>query len=94
MSLKNTKKIIWEYLNAANLIKLDDVDDKEKLKNLEIAANQGQFQKEKIFSIYRRIPFDINNLINANNIYQTLNSSDARALIYQNFYFQIKLKIK
>ncbi len=27
---KNTKKIIWEYLNAANLIKLDDDRDKEK----------------------------------------------------------------
>ena len=91
---KNTKKIIWEYLNAANLIKLDDVDDKEKLKNLEIAANQGQFQKEKIFSIYRRIPFDINNLINANNIYQTLNSSDARALIYQKFLLSDKIENK
>ena len=91
---KNTKKIIWEYLNAANLIKLDDVDDKEKLKNLEIAANQGQFQKEKIFSIYRRIPFDINNLINANNIYQTLNPSDARALIYQKFLLSDKIENK
>jgi len=91
---KNTKKIIWEYLNAANLIKLDDVDDKEKLKNLEIAANQGQLQKEKIFSIYRRIPFDINNLINANNIYQTLNPSDARALIYQKFLLSDKIENK
>ena len=29
-----TKKIIWEYLNAANLIQLEDNRDKEKLKNL------------------------------------------------------------
>ena len=29
---QNTKKIIWEYLNAANLIKLEDNRDKEKTK--------------------------------------------------------------
>ena len=82
---KNTKKIIWEYLNAANLIQLEDIEDKEKLKSLEIAANQNQFDKEKIFNIYKKISFDLNNLINAENIYQSLNSSDARALIYQKF---------
>lgn len=82
---KNTKKIIWEYLNAANLIKLDDLENKEKLKNLEVAANQNQFDKQKIFDIYKKISFDLNSLINAENIYQSLNTSDARALIYQKF---------
>ena len=82
---KKTKKVIWEYLNAANLIKLEDVADKEKLKSLEIAANQGQFEKKKIFDIYKKIPFDLSALIDANNVYQTLNSSDSRALIYQKF---------
>ena len=82
---KNTKKIIWEYLNAANLIKLDDTEDKEKLKNLEAAANNNQFDKEKIFEIYQKIPFDLNNLINAKNIYQSLEASDSRAIIYQKF---------
>ncbi len=82
---KNTKKIIWEYLNAANLIKLDDTENKQKLKNLETAANNNQFDKEKIFEIYKRIPFDLNNLINAENIYQSLENSDSRAIIYQKF---------
>ena len=80
-----TKKIIWEYLNAANLIKLDDIEDKEKLKSLEIAANEDRLKKQKIFDIYKKISFDLNNLINAENIYQTLNNSDARAIIYQKF---------
>merc|ERR1712127_624763 len=61
-----TKKIIWDYLNAANLIVLEDIEDKEKLKSLEIAANEGQFGREKIFSIYKKIPFDLTSLINAN----------------------------
>ena len=82
---KNTKKEIWEYLNSANLIKLEDVDDKEKIKELEIAANEGQLESQKIFDIYKRIPFSLSNLINAKNIYQTLETSDARALIYQKY---------
>ena len=32
---KTTKKEIWKYLNAANLIKLEDVDDKSRIKELE-----------------------------------------------------------
>ncbi len=80
---KSTKKEIWDYLNSANLIKVEDIKDKEKIKSLERAANQNQFQKTKIFEIYRKIPFDLNNLINAEDIYQTLDGSDARALIYQ-----------
>ena len=82
---KNTKKIIWEYLNAANLIQLEDITDKEKLKSLEIAAAEGQFDKKKIFDIYKKIPFDLNALINADSVYQTLDNSDSRALIYQKF---------
>ncbi len=82
---KNTKKKIWEYLNAANLIKLEDIEDKERIKDLEIAANLGQLEKQKIFDIYKRVPFSLNNLINANDIYQTLKGSDSRALVYQKF---------
>ena len=93
---KNTKNIIWEYLNAANLIELKDITNKEKLKNLELAANQGQFDKNKIFNIYKKIPFDLNSLMNADNIYQTLDGSDSRALIFQKFLLSdnIENKIK
>tara|TARA_Y100001936_G_scaffold152105_1_gene148364 strand:- start:328 stop:1737 length:1410 start_codon:yes stop_codon:yes gene_type:complete len=82
---KSTKKIIWEYLNAANLIKLDDNRDKDKLKSLEIAANENQFDKNKIFDIYSNITFDLNSLIKAEDIYPTFDNIDARALIYQKY---------
>ena len=82
---KKTQKIIWEYLNAANLIKLEDDRDKEKLKSLEIAANQDQFDKQKIFDIYSNISFDLNSLIKAEDIYLTFDNIDARALIYQKY---------
>ena len=58
---------------------------KKKIKELEIAANEGQLESQKIFDIYKRIPFSLSNLINAKNIYQTLETSDARALIYQKY---------
>ena len=81
----NTKPEIWSYLNAANLITLEDASDKEKLKELEKAANNNQLDKNKIFEIYKQIPFNLNTLINAKNNFQTLNESDARALIYQKY---------
>ena len=80
-----TKPEIWEYLNAANLIKLDDASNKKKLKELEIAANKNQLDKSKIFDIYKQIPFDLKTLVNAKNNFQKLNGSDARALIYQKY---------
>ena len=82
---KNTKKIIWEYLNAANFIVIEDYKDKAKLKDLEVAANLNQFDKIKIFDIYSKINFDLNTLIRAEDIYQTLENIDARALIYQKY---------
>ena len=89
---KKIQKIIWEYLNAANLIGLEDIENKEKLKNLEIAANSGQLEANKIFDIYKKIPFSLNNLINANNIYQTLERVTRELLYIKNFYFQITMK--
>ena len=80
-----TKPEIWSYLNAANLITLEDASDKEKLKELEKAANNNKLDKNKIFEIYKQIPFNLNTLINAKNNFQTLNESDARALIYQKY---------
>ena len=80
-----TKPEIWKYLNAANLINLEVTSDKEKLKELETAAKNDQLDKNKIFEIYAQIPFNLSTLINAKNIYQTLNESDARALIYQKY---------
>ena len=82
---KKTKPEIWKYLNSANLIKLDDYSDKKKLSELELAANDGQLDRKKIFEIYKQIPFNLSTLINAKNNYQTLNEIDARALIYQKY---------
>ena len=82
---KNTKKEIWKYLNASNLIKLEDVSDKGRLKELEVAADQGQVDQSTIFTIYQQVPFTLNELINAKNTYQTLDESEVKPLIYQKY---------
>jgi len=82
---EKTKKEIWKYLNAANLIKLENISDKEKIKELELAVHQGQVDEKIIFDIYQQIPFNLNSLINAKNIYQTLDPTDARSLIFQKY---------
>ncbi len=82
---EKTKKEIWKYLNAANLIKINDVNDNSKINELELAASQGKVSNKLIFDIYKQITFNINDLINAKNIYQTFENTEARALVYQKF---------
>ena len=50
----------------ANLIKFEDASDKSKLKDLEL-ANNNQLDKNKIFEIYKQIPFSLSTLVNAKN---------------------------
>ena len=80
-----TNKYIWEYLNAANLVSLDDFEDKEKIKIFELAAKDGTLDKTKIFEIYKKKMFDINTLVNADEIYQSLDGIEARSLIFQKY---------
>ncbi len=91
---KKTKKEIWKYLNAANLIKLEDYSDKNKIKDLELAAQLGQIDEKIIFNIYKQIPFNLNTLINAKNLYQTLDKIDARALIFQKYLLSEEINSK
>ena len=80
---KKTDKNIWKYLVASNLIVIDKLEDPETIKKYETAANDGSFDKNKIFEIYMSLPFSINQLLNATTIYQGLEGYEGRALIYQ-----------
>ena len=72
-----------EILVASNLIVIDELEDSETIKKYEVAANDGSFDKNKIFEIYMSIPFSINQLLNATTIYQGLEGYEGRALVYQ-----------
>ena len=79
----NTNIKIWEYLSSANLINIDNFNDKDKIKELEIAANKNNLAKAYILEIYKNIKFDFNDFLNIDQIYQTLDPVNARALVYQ-----------
>ena len=72
----------------------DKLEDPEIIKKYEIAASQGNFDKEKIFEIYLSVPFNIGQLINANTVYQSLEGYESRALIYQKILLSDNLKNK
>ena len=80
---KNTPKFIWDYMDSADLIDFNVFDDLIKIKELELAANEKRLNTKKIFSLYKKIPFELEQLINASEIYDTLDTSEARAVIYQ-----------
>ena len=80
---KKTNKNIWKYLNASNLISINYTEDKESMRKYEIAANEGTFGQDKIFEFYKAVPFHVNQLINADTAYKSLNGYESRSLIYQ-----------
>ena len=62
------------------------MEDEKRLADLELAANRGQIDEKIIFNIYKQFSFNLNTLLNAKNIYQTLRPQEARALMYKNFF--------
>ena len=80
---EKTNKNIWKYLNASNLISINYTEDKETMKKYETAANEGTFDQDKIFEFYKAVPFHVNQLINADTVYKSLNGYESRSLIYQ-----------
>ena len=78
-----TSTKIWEYLSSANLINIENFNDENKIKELEIAANKNNLEKAYILEIYKNIKFDFDDFLNIDTIYQTLDPVNARALVYQ-----------
>jgi len=78
-----TDKYIWRYLSSSNLIKIDNLENDEILLTYEKAAAEDSFNRQDIFNIYKSILFNVNQLINATEVYKNLSKHKARALIYQ-----------
>ena len=91
---QKTDKNIWKYLTASNLISTEQLEDPQIINRYEIAAQQGTFDKSKIFEIYLSVPFNISQLINANTAYLSLAGYEARALIYQKILLSDNLENK
>ena len=80
---KQTNKKIWQYLTAANLFKINNLENKEQIKELEIAANNGSLPISYIFEFYKNVKFNFNDFLNIDQVYSNLDVISAKALIYQ-----------
>jgi len=82
----NTNKLIWRYLSSSNLLyKIDEIEITEfdKISLIEKATHEKNYSEDDLFEIYKRFQFNINQLLNALDIYKNLSNIEARALIYQ-----------
>ena len=91
---KKTDIKIWQYLTAANLIKIDDFESKEQIKELEIAANNNSLEKSYIFEIYKNKKFNFYDFLNTDEVYQTLDPISSRALVYQKILLSDNIETK
>ncbi len=82
---RKTDPFIWKYLSAANLLKFETIENIKQLNELELAANNNKLNKSEVFEIYKNIPYNIKELLRAEDVYKTLEPIEARALIYQKF---------
>tara|TARA_B100001121_G_scaffold40840_1_gene34958 strand:- start:6150 stop:7925 length:1776 start_codon:yes stop_codon:yes gene_type:complete len=81
-----TDDIIWNYLSSANLLyKVDEIEvnDFEKISLIEKATHSKNYPEKDLFELYKKFQFNINQLLNANEFFKSLNKIEARALIYQ-----------
>jgi len=62
---------------------MNNFENIEQIKQLESAANTNSLAKSYILEVYKNIKFNFNDLLNADEIYLTLDSINARALVYQ-----------
>jgi hypothetical protein len=91
---KKTDKKIWKYLTAANLFKINELQNKDQIKELEIAANNNSLSKSYIFEIYKNIKFNFNDFLNTDEVYLQLDPINARALVYQKVLLSDNVEIK
>ena len=80
-----TDKKIWQYLAAANLLKIEDIENKDFIKEIELAANKNDLDFSYVLGIYKNIKFELTDFLNVDQNYKNLEPISSRALVYQKF---------
>jgi hypothetical protein len=93
----NTPKFIWTYLSTSNLLKgaeLVDLENSKQVKLVEKVTNDEIYNEKELLNLYKRFQFDINQLINVNDVYKILPDYQGRALLYQRLLLTIDTEQK
>ena len=70
------------------------IKNKDKIKEMEVAANNKLLEISYILEIYKNIKFDFNDLLNIDVVYLNLDSINARALVYQKILLSDNIETK
>jgi len=83
---ENSPKFIWKYLSSSNLLEnVNEInlEDVEKISLIEKATHEQNYEEKKLFELYKRFQFNINQLLNVKDSYKLLKKHEGRALLYQ-----------
>ena len=83
---EDTSKLIWKYLSTSNLLfNVDEIEitDIDKIAIVEKAVHEKNYSENDLYELYKRFQFKIDQLLNATELYKSLPSIEAKALIYQ-----------
>ena len=83
---ETTNKIIWKYLSSFNLLNNSqdiDIEELDKISTLEKATHDKNFSEEKLFAIYEKFLFNVNQYLNIEESHKLLDPIEGRALLYQ-----------
>ena len=72
---ENSPKFVWRYLSSSNLLEnINEVnlEDNEKIYLIEKATHEKNYEEKKLFELYKRFQFNINQLLNVKDSYKLL----------------------
>ena len=94
---KSTSPEIWKYLSTSNLLgDLNNVDiaDQNKIAIIEKATHDRNYSEKKLYDLYKRFQFNINQLLTIKETYKLLPNIESRALLYQGILINTKSETK
>ena len=93
----DSPKFVWKYLSASNLlfnIKDIEITDIEKISTIEKAVHNKNYSEKDLFEFYKKFQFNINQFLNAKDVYKSLPNIEGRALLYQRTLLAEEPKLK
>ena len=93
----DSPKFVWKYLSASNLLfKIKDIEitDIEKISTIEKAVHNKNYSEKDLFEFYKKFQFNIDQFLNAIDVYKSLSSIEGRALLYQRTLLTEEPKLK
>ena len=71
-----------------------DISELDKISTIEKAVHNKNYLEKKLFEIYKKFQFNINQLLNAQESYKSLSNIEARALVYQKILLESEIVAK